>query len=74
MESSEQDSQRPEATENPGQEEPDESSDSVRDGKKPMEKGKKERNRVSAQRCRMRKKQYVESLELQVRGSGEDVG
>ena len=35
--------------------------------KHPIEKGKKERNRVSAQKCRMRKKQYIESLEGQVK-------
>eukprot|EP01022_Parablepharisma_sp_SALTPOND_P005298 TRINITY_DN1220_c0_g2_i1.p1 TRINITY_DN1220_c0_g2~~TRINITY_DN1220_c0_g2_i1.p1 ORF type:complete len:367 (+),score=20.81 TRINITY_DN1220_c0_g2_i1:6960-8060(+) len=42
------------------------SSDTPKDSKKPVEKGKKEKNRVSAQKCRMRKKQYVESLESQV--------
>ncbi len=43
------------------------SSDEPKSGGKKCKKAKKERNRLSAQECRKRKKQYLESLEAQVR-------
>jgi hypothetical protein len=50
------------------EEEGDESSDSHPEGNtKGKKKAKKERNRTSARECRKRKKQYVESLENQVK-------
>eukprot|EP00826_Nyctotherus_ovalis_P040361 TRINITY_DN3975_c0_g1_i5.p1 TRINITY_DN3975_c0_g1~~TRINITY_DN3975_c0_g1_i5.p1 ORF type:complete len:495 (-),score=165.75 TRINITY_DN3975_c0_g1_i5:23-1507(-) len=38
-----------------------------------FETDKKEKNRVSAQKCRMRKKQYVESLEAQIKELNDEL-
>jgi len=57
----------------PCKDDSEENLESVGELSKPREKGKKERNRVSAQKCRMRKKQYIESLEGQVNQLKEEL-
>ncbi len=52
-----------------GEEEDDESKSGTKKGKR----CKKERNRLSAQECRKRKKQYLESLESQVKQLTEEL-
>eukprot|EP00826_Nyctotherus_ovalis_P022306 TRINITY_DN1733_c0_g1_i4.p1 TRINITY_DN1733_c0_g1~~TRINITY_DN1733_c0_g1_i4.p1 ORF type:complete len:172 (+),score=50.65 TRINITY_DN1733_c0_g1_i4:647-1162(+) len=45
----------------------------LEDSMVPKKTAKKEKNRVSAQKCRFRKKQYIESLELRIKELTEEL-